>query len=168
MKFKKLTVCVDMFGCPNRCKHCWIGSAPNPRLSQADLKYIAAEFRPVAESFEIFDWYREPEFDGSYRELWNLRAELSDGLTPHFELASFWRLARDPSYAKWLSELGVKTVQLTLFGGKKMTDRYVGRKNAYDEILRAIDLLLENRIIPRIQVFVNKKTLMTSPRWSIL
>ena len=26
MKFNRITACLDMFGCPNRCKHCWIGT----------------------------------------------------------------------------------------------------------------------------------------------
>ncbi len=32
----------------------------------------------------------------------------------------------------------------------------MGRRGAYREILQAIDILIENRISPRIQVFVNK------------
>ena len=63
----------------------------------------------------------------------------------------------------WLADRGVKTVQLTLFGGEEMTDRYTGRRGAYREIQQAIDILLEHRIALRIQTFVNKETLPELP-----
>ena len=52
---------------------------------------------------------------------------------------------------------------MTFFGGEAITDRYVGRKGAYRELLKAIELLLEKEIAPRIQVFVNKETLPELP-----
>lgn len=58
--FKSLTVCLDMYGCPNRCRHCWVGHSPNGHMMVNDLKQIAAEFKPYAHEFEIFDWYIEP------------------------------------------------------------------------------------------------------------
>jgi len=36
MKFEKITACLDMYGCPNRCKHCWLGNTPNGKLSVED------------------------------------------------------------------------------------------------------------------------------------
>ena len=33
MKFNEITVCLDMYGCPNRCKHCWLGTTPNGNMS---------------------------------------------------------------------------------------------------------------------------------------
>ena len=41
--------------------------------------------------------------------------------------------------------------------------RNPGRKNAYSEIVQAIEILLENEISPRIQVFVNKDTIDELP-----
>lgn len=158
MQFKRIDVCLDMHGCPNRCRHCWLGSAPNGQMEHEDLVRVAEQFRPFTDSLEVFDWYREPDFSDDYRELWDLRCRLSDHVTPHFELASVWRLARDEEYAPWLAALGVKAVQLTLFGGERLTDRYTGRKGAYRDILRSIDVLLEHGITPRLQVFVNKET----------
>lgn len=155
MKFKKITVCLDMRGCPNRCKHCWLGNTPNGCLTEKDLRDVAESFRPYAEKLEVYDWYREPDFAENYKEMWALCNALSDEHAPHFELVSFWRLARDGDYAKWLAELGVKYAQLTLFGGEEMTDYFVGRRGAYREILRSIDLLLDHGICPRIQTFIN-------------
>ena len=108
VKFKKLTLALDMYGCPNRCKHCWVGHSPNGHMAVDDLKKIAAEFKPYTYEFEIFDWYREPDFKDNYKELWELRKQLSDKITPHYELISVWRIVRGSSYVKWLVSLGLK------------------------------------------------------------
>ena len=159
MKFKEITLCLDMAGCPNRCRHCWLGAAPNGHMATAELESMAKAFRPYADCLQVYDWYREPDYRPDYRDLFTLCNQLSDRPIEHFELASFWRLARDRSYAPWLKELGVKTVQLTLFGTEETTDCYVGRKGAYREILTAMDVLLANGIAPRIQVFINQENI---------
>lgn len=41
MNFEKITACLDMYGCTNRCKHCWLGITPNGNLSIDDLKFVA-------------------------------------------------------------------------------------------------------------------------------
>lgn len=148
-----------MHGCPNRCKHCWIGVSQNPNMSESDLVFAAEKLKPYAEDFEIFDWYREPDFCSDYKELWDLTEKLSDNKTPHFELLSYWRAVRDKEYIPWLKSKGVKACQLTLFGSEQTTDKYTGRIGAYSEIIRTIDLLIENRISPRIQMFINKENI---------
>lgn len=145
-----------MYGCPNRCKHCWVGHSPNGNLTIDDFTQIAKRFKQYSCEVEMFDWYREPDYKDNYKQLWDLRKQLSDSITPHFELISVWRIVRDSEYIKWLTSLGLKKAQLTLFGGETTTDYYTGRKGAYSEILQAIDILIENNISPRIQVFVNK------------
>ena len=159
MDFKDITVCLDLYGCPNRCKHCWLGVTPNGNLDISELELTAEQFRPFTSALQIYDWYREPDFKDNYRDLFSLCNRISDKPIEHFELASFWRIARDPSYVKWLSSLGLKRVQLTLFGTEDTTDFYIGRKGAYQEILKAIEILLNNQIAPRIQAFVNKRNL---------
>jgi MoaA/NifB/PqqE/SkfB family radical SAM enzyme len=150
MKFKKITVCLDMYGCPNRCKHCWLGTTPNGNLSIDDLIFVAEEFRPYTDNLEISDRYREEDYNDNYKELWRITTELSDTKTPHFENISYWRAVRDNEYVQWLSSLGVKAAQLTIFGDEATTDYYVGRKGAFQEILYAIDILLKYGIAPRI------------------
>ncbi len=152
-----------MAGCPNRCKHCWLGHFPNGNLSEADLRFVAEQFRPFTSCLIVEDWYREPDFSDRYKERWKLCESLSDRPGTHFELLSVWRLVRDPEYVKWLSALGLKAAQLTLFGGEKTTDYYTGRKNAYREILEAIDILIDNRISPRIQIFSNQANIDEMP-----
>jgi len=132
-------------------------------MTPDDMTEIAAQFKPYANEFEIDSWYREPDFKDNYKELWELRRQLSDKITPHFELISVWRIVRDDAYVKWLVSLGLSKAQLTLFGGERTTDSYTGRKGAYREILQAIDILIENRISPRIQVFVNKENIAELP-----
>ena len=78
-------------------------------------------------------------------------------------MLSVWRLVRDPEYVKWLSSLGLKAAQLTLFGGETTTDSYTGRKNAYREIIEATDILIENHIAPRIQIFLNQENIDEMP-----
>lgn len=161
--FKSLTVCLDMCGCPNRCAHCWLGAVPNGSLTTDDLRFVAEQFRPFTSSLEVADWYREPDFHDDYKERWELCAALSDRQTPHFELISYWRAVRDSTYLDWIKSQGVRTAQLTFFGGEALTDRYVGRRGAYRELVETAGLLLEKEIAPRIQVFVNKETLPELP-----
>ncbi len=155
-KFDKLTVCLDMHGCPNRCRHCWLGASPNGNMNGDELIFAAEKLKPFAESFEIDFWYREPDFCDNYSEMWDLTEKLSDVKTSHYELMSFWRAVRDKDYVPWLFSKGVRSCQLTLFGGEEKTDFYVGRKGAYNEIVKAAELLLEHKIAPRFQIFVNK------------
>ena len=63
-------------------------------------------------------------------------------------------MVRDEEYVKFLKEVGVKKVQLTFFGLETMTDFYIGRKNAYNELLLATDILISNGIAPRWQAFI--------------
>jgi len=158
--FDKIFVCLDMAGCPNRCRHCWLGCTPNGRLHADDLRAVAAAFRPYARQLEVASWYREPDYLPEYRALWDLENELSDRRTvTHWELLSVWRAVRDEAYIPWLKTLGIRSAQLTLFGGEQMTDDYTGRPGAYAEILATMDRLLKNAIALRIQVFVNKENL---------
>ncbi len=163
MEWKRITVCLDMAGCPNRCKHCWLGATPNGRLHLTDLEYIAAAFRPYSTELEVFSWYREPDYLDGYRELYDAECRLSTVHTPHFELMSFWRAVRDPEYVPWLRSLNVAACQLTLFGGEQTTDFHYGRKGAYAEIVKSAGLLLENGIAPRFQVFIHQKNVGELP-----
>lgn len=166
MQYDNILVALDMLGCPNRCRHCFVGWRPNPKLTEKDLSFVAEAFRPYAKTLTVYDWNREPDFGDNYKERWELCKELSspEAQPEHYELGSVWRLARDGEYAPWLRSLGVKYVQLTLFGGEKLTDHFTGRRGAYQDILMAVDTLLDNGIAPRIQAFVNKKTIPELPK----
>ena len=153
-----LVLCADMFGCPNRCLHCWLSHMPNRRMEEGADEWIVDLFRPYFERIEFYSWLREPDYCDGYRARWERDKALSVGAVPQrFELASFWRLVRDPEYVGFLKEVGVKCVQLTFFGLEEMTDRYVGRKGAFNELLQATEILLQHEISPRWQIFINEE-----------
>lgn len=147
-----------MNGCPNRCKHCWIGHMTNNHLSDNDAKMIVNRFNDYFDKITVYSWLREPDYCENFRERWLADNELSTGYKPQrFELASFYKIVREPEYVKFLKEVGTKKVQLTLFGLEEITDKYVGRKGAFREILKATEILIANDISPRWQLFINEE-----------
>jgi len=161
---REAAVALDMAGCPNRCRHCWLGNEPSTPVSEDALRWVVRQFRNYVrpdESAPFFDqltvqtWYREPDFSSSYRRFWELECELSDaGKAIRFELASIWRLARDEEYAKWLKEIGTKAVQITFFGLEENTDYFTRRPGAFRDNIIATERLLEQGIYPRWQLFL--------------
>ncbi len=156
----KTAVIMDMYGCPNRCRHCWLRHDRNADTPVEEFIWLAEQFKsykkdgkPFFEELIFMTWYREPDYPDNYKELWELENQLSTGEVPRFELASIWRMVRDKDYTPWLKELGVDRVQVTLFGTEENTDYFRGRKGAYQEHLRAFDIMLENGIAPRVQIF---------------
>ncbi len=153
-----LSICVDMYGCPNRCKHCWLGHMPNKKMEDGADEFVVNYFSLYFDKIDFYSWLREPDFSDDYRARWQKDVELSKNAKPErFELASFWRIVRDKDYIPFLKEVGVKKVQLTFFGKKDTQDKYVGRKGAYEEALKATDLLMDAGIIPRWQCFINEE-----------
>lgn len=155
---KHLNLVVDMYGCPNRCKHCWLGHMPNRTMEDGSDIWLIDYFKYHFETVVFYSWLREPDFCDSYRERWMRDNEISVGAKPErFELASFWRLAHDRDYVDFLKEINIKRVQLTLFGLEGLTDQYTGRKGAFQEVLKATEILLENQIAPRWQAFITEE-----------
>lgn len=155
---KSIAIAADMYGCPNRCRHCWLSHMPNRKMEDGADQWIVDSFKPFFEQIEFYSWLREPDYCDDYRARWERDKQLSVSTIPQrFELGSFWRLVRDPEYVRFLKELGVRCVQLTFFGLRETTDRYIGRKGAFDELLRATELLIENEISPRWQAFINRE-----------
>ena len=153
-----LNLAVDMYGCPNRCLHCWLSHMPNRIMEPGADEWIVRLFKPYFDRISFYSWIREPDFCPDYRERWERDKMLSVNAVPaRFELASFWRLARDPEYAGFLKKLGINCVQLTFFGMEETTDRYTGRKGAFRELLKATEILLAHEISPRWQAFINEE-----------
>lgn len=164
-----IAVLVDMAGCPNRCRHCWLGHPPNRRASQETLRWVVQQFRewihpgetvPFIKPLTVATWYREPDYAANYRDLWNLEQELSDdGAAARFDLLSMWRLARDESYARWAREIGTQACQITFFGLEETTDYFAGRRGYFQDCLLATQRLLEVGIRPRWQLFLTQRAL---------
>ncbi len=161
-----MSVALDMHGCPNRCRHCYLGFRGSTQLSEEDLRWVAQLFRnyiregqttPFIEKLTVCSWFREPDFPEHYRQLYELEAELSDGEPARFELLSVWRLARDKNYAKWAKKVGPDTCQVTFFGMEETNDWFHGRRGAFEDNLVATERLLEAGMKPRWQIFLTKK-----------
>jgi hypothetical protein len=160
-------VALDMAGCPNRCRHCWIGSPKNQRAPQKTLREVVHQFRawqrpnapgPFFERLAVATWYREPDFAPNYRRLWELERELSDeGAAKRFELLSIWRLARDESYAPWARQIGTQACQISLFGLEETTDWFCRRRGAFRDSLLATERLIQAGIRPRWQLFLTER-----------
>lgn len=158
MYHQQLNLVADLYGCPNRCLHCWLGHMPNRRMEDGADRFMMEYFDPYFDRIAFYSWLREPDFCDSYAERWRRDLAISKNTKPErFELASFYRIVRDENYIPFLQSAGVKKVQLTLFGLKETQDRYVGRKGAYEETMKATDLLISAGMIPRWQCFINEE-----------
>ena len=162
-----LGVMVDMSGCPNRCRHCWLGGHKNGNMTVDDFHSVAEQFTNWRDEngssireLGFFTWWREPDYREDYRELWQLEQRLSSpGRAQRFELLSIWRLAHDEDYAKWAATLDPKVCQMTFFGMEQNTEWGVRRKGAFKDNLLAVERLLAAGIAPRWQLFITKRCL---------
>ena len=160
-----LVIQLDTAGCPNRCRHCWLGNHRNGRFGVDDFKEIAEQFKNWRDengnglkNTAFRSWWREPDFSDDYRELWDMEKKLSSpGRAERFELLSVWRLARDPDYAKWAASLPTKVCQLTFFGLEENTDWFIRRKGAFNDLITATERCIDAGISPRWQLFLTKK-----------
>ena len=160
-----LGVMVDMAGCPNRCRHCWLGSHKNGNMTVDDFRNVAGQFKNWRDEngegireLGFFSWWREPDYRDDYRELWAIEQELSSpGRAQRFELLSIWRLALDESYAEWAATLSPKACQISFFGMEVNTDWGIRRKGAFRDNLLATERLLKAGIAPRWQLFITKR-----------
>jgi len=163
---KKIGIALDMQGCPNRCRHCYLGFGSNHKLSDDDLRWVASQFRnyletanTTVESLAVSSYFREPDFSDDYRHLYELTEKLSDGKPERYELLSVWRLARDKEYASWAKSVGPDTCQISFFGMEETNDWFHRRKGAFRDALIATEQLLDVGMKPRWQIFLTKKLL---------
>jgi len=166
----RIGVALDMYGCPNRCRHCWLGVGTRRSLSEADLRWTAQQFRaaisrgqPTFQSLAVASSFREPDYADDYRQLHELETELGDGKSERYELLSIWRLARDPSYAAWAKAVGPDTCQISFFGIESTTDWFYRRRGAFQDALTATERLLEVGMKPRWQLFLTIRLIPELP-----
>ncbi len=168
LETREISIALDMHGCPNRCRHCWLGCASQRHMSEEDLRWASAQFRsyvkpgedrPFIEEFAAYSWFREPDYSDDYERLYDLEDELSDGHPGRFELLSIWRLARDPAYPGWAKKVGPDTCQITFFGMEETTDWFCRRRGAFRDCITATERLLDAGMKPRWQFFLTKKIL---------
>lgn len=163
---EQIGIAFDMAGCPNRCRHCWLGIWNNLLLSEQDVRWAVAQFRDFIargntsiRNLSVSTHFREPDYRDDYRHLYDLEAELGNGKPNRFELLSIWRLAKDNTYAPWAKSVGPDTCQLTLFGMKETNDWFYRRSGAFTDALKATERLLDSGMKPRWQIFLTTKLL---------
>jgi hypothetical protein len=172
----QLGLAFDMFGCPNRCRHCYLGTPPAPtrRMSEDDVRWAIEQVRafkrpgqeqPLWQELRVSTSVREPDYSDDYRRLYELESELSDlpSLRAEWELLSIWRLARDPDYARWAHSIGVRVCQISFFGLEKVTGWAHRRRGAFRDAVIASERLLAVGIRPRWQWFFTKRILPDLP-----
>ncbi len=161
-------VALDMAGCPNRCRHCYLGFPSTRRVEGAVLAGLAARFRdwvrpgesaPYLRHVQAYSWFREPDYRDDYRALYDLEGEVSGRAPQRFELLSIWRLAREPDYARWARSIGTEVCQISFFGLETTHDWFVRRRGAFRDSLLATERLLEAGIRPRWQLFLTRRIL---------
>ncbi len=166
LSFKEVAIGFDMYGCPNRCRHCFYGRMPNEGISEEEVRRITGLFRgftrdgeggPLFEKVWVSPYVREPDYCNEYRRMYELASELSDGPPWRYELLSTWRLARDEGYAEWAKSIGPDACQITFFGEQETTDWFCRRKGAFRDNLLATERLLEAGMKPRWQLFANTR-----------
>jgi MoaA/NifB/PqqE/SkfB family radical SAM enzyme len=169
---REIGLALDMHGCPNRCRHCYLGARTNKDMTHEDLRWAAGQFkscvrtgesRPFIEKLSVLSWTREPDFSNDYERLAELEAELGAGKPTRWELLSIWRLARDPGYAEWAKKTGPDTCQISFFGLQETQDWFHRRQGAFQDCLCATERLLEAGMKPRWQLFLTKKILPDLP-----
>lgn len=160
----EIGVAFDMHGCPNRCRHCYLGPGSTHTLSEEDARWGVSQFRDYMargvtsiRKLSVATWFREPDYGDNYRQLYELESELSDGQPNRYELLSVWRLVRDKTYAEWAKSVGPDTCQVSLAGMEEATDWFCRRKGAFSDALSATERLLEAGMKPRWQVFLTTK-----------
>jgi hypothetical protein len=168
IKADELGIAVDLKGCPNRCRHCYLGSPAKGTLSSDDFRWAVGQFREFVSSGEnttqirrlaVASWCYEPDYAENYRDLYEIEKELGDTGPYRYELLSVWRLARDASYAGWAKEIGPDTCQISFFGMEETTDWFYRRKGAFRDALTATERLLEVGMKPRWQLFLTTRVI---------
>ena len=88
----------------------------NKNLSDNDAKVIVDRFKDYFEKITVYSWLREPDYCENFRERWIADNELSSGNKPQrFELASFYKIVREPDYVKFLKDIPVFEADKSLF-----------------------------------------------------
>ncbi|MFR1475085.1 MAG: radical SAM protein [Hydrogeniiclostridium mannosilyticum] len=119
-----LGIMVDLAGCPNRCRHCWLGEHRNGCMGAQEFIKIAIQFKRACEAVEngcrelsFFSWWREPDFHRDYRELWRLEQELSSpGAHSGLSCCQPGVLLATSAMPRWAAALPTQACQVTFFG----------------------------------------------------
>ncbi len=163
----RVSIAFDLYGCPQACKHCWLGPQKKGNISfnEALLEFDAIKKFQEKERFHDADIeylgidYREPHFGDNYKVEYAVVDEINGtkfDIDHDFQLVSLWRIAKDRSYPAWCKERGIDGAQLKVFGGKDATKHFLGRATAYEETMQRAKTLIEHGMLQRFQIYLNR------------
>lgn len=157
---EELQVALDMGGCSSKFKYSEFLLDKQNKLQIDDLDLVYELFSQHAKKIAIYSWYKEPDYLSNYQELFEKEQKLSDlDIYVRPNIISVYRLNRDSSYVKWLKEQSIKKAKVTFVGLESNSNYFIGRPGAYKELLNALNILIDNEIIPEIEIIINKKNL---------
>lgn len=157
---EELQVALDMGGCSSKFKYSEFLLDKQNKLQIDDLDLVYELFSQHAKKIAIYSWYKEPDYLSNYQELFEKEQKLSDlDIYVRPNVISVYRLNRDSSYVKWLKEQSIKKAKVTFVGLESNSNYFIGRPGAYKELLNALNILIDNEIIPEIEIIINKKNL---------
>lgn len=163
----KFSLAFDIYGCPNRCKHCWIGFPKHSKMNPDEVFDAFSKIKNEQENLSYYDSelefidisFREPHYGDDYKSLYE-RMDKINGckleVAKNYELISLWRLVNDGDYLPWIKERGIRKAQLKVFGMRETNNFFYGRKGAHAELINGTNILIDNGIIPRWQIYLNK------------
>lgn len=156
----ELQIALDMGGSSSKCKYFELEYGKESKLQIDDLDLVYELFDPYAKKLAIYSYYKEPDYLANYQELFEKEQKLSShDIYKRPNIISIYRLNRDKTYIEWLKKIGIKKVKITFSGLESNTDYFTGRTGFYKESLNALNILIENEIIPIIEIIINKKNL---------
>ncbi|GEM_PF-1355964 len=158
-----ISVAFDMAGCPQRCRHCYLG---HPAHQPMDAQEVMAAFEQIqswgrSSGIDIGflqPHFREPHEAPDYQELYSCCDRVNGQVVEverQFELLNLERISSDPQYLPWVKQRGIQRCQLKLFGMEAVNNFFYGRADAHDLILAAVEGLLAHEIVPRWQIYLN-------------
>lgn len=157
---EELQIALDMGGCSSKFKYSEFLLDKQSKLQIDDLDLVYELFSQHTKKIAIYSWYKEPDHLSNYQELFEKEQKLSDlDIYIRPDTISIYRLNRDSSYVGWLKEQGIKKAKVTFVGLESNSNYFIGRPGAYKELLNALNILVDNEIIPEIEIIINKKNL---------
>jgi len=143
---------IDVAGCPNACRHCFLDVRQAGTERGADfVRMVYDRFSDHARrhgqpALHVALYMHEPFFHTRWREMLELEDNLS-GRSGREELRKRrwrglatvgWRIAREAGFARWLKDYGYDILQLTFFGLRDTHDWFACRRGAFDDLIMTV------------------------------
>lgn len=140
-KFNHLTLCLEIIGCNQKCKHCYIPDNKNKFKSLNDVKHILdkySEVLSITKNPRIY-LHDEPTLYPEIIELLAYAAKKGIKHVPSLSTNGIGFVKRDnwKDIISAFVDNGVKGLNMSLFGYKEYHDKFAGFKGSYNIIREA-------------------------------